>query len=154
MTCPDGSAISGWYNLPNIPVKGGQYGGPANATGLRLFCRSTPVLSSCQQPTASYCQGGGIVNSLSFDSNQFKLGCCKTQRLEHSITYNDGHIHLTPLFMQHIDGNKFGLPLVAFGAWMYPIYPIYPISKNLVIHRSIYPYIHLSMLRKPAEGLG
>ncbi|CAK9000608.1 unnamed protein product [Durusdinium trenchii] len=83
MSCPDGTAVSGWYNLPGTPVKGlekGSYGGPQNKTGLRLFCRSTALLSSCQNPTASSCQGGGIVASVAFDSNQFKLGCCKLQR--------------------------------------------------------------------------
>ncbi|CAK9072021.1 Uncharacterized protein SCF082_LOCUS35505, partial [Durusdinium trenchii] len=80
MSCPDGSAVSGWYNLPGIPVTAGKYGGPIAATGVRLFCRSTALLSSCQPPTTPYCQGGGVVASISFDSNQFKLGCCKLQR--------------------------------------------------------------------------
>ncbi|CAK9081230.1 unnamed protein product [Durusdinium trenchii] len=80
MSCPDGSAVSGWYNLPGIEVKAGALGGPRNATGLRLYCRSTPLLSSCEQPTTSYCQGGGVVVSVSFDSNQFKIGCCQLQR--------------------------------------------------------------------------
>lgn len=85
MSCPDGSAVSGWYNLPGIPVTAGKYGGPIAATGVRLFCRSTALLSSCQPPTTPYCQGGGVVASISFDSNQFKLGCCKLQRFDRPI---------------------------------------------------------------------
>lgn len=36
-SCPLGSAISGWYNLPAVPVKAGDLGGPQNFTGLQLF---------------------------------------------------------------------------------------------------------------------
>ena len=103
MSCPDGTAVSGWYNLPGTPVKGlekGSYGGPQNKTGLRLFCRSTALLSSCQNPTASSCQGGGIVASVAFDSNQFKLGCCKLQRLEQSGSNVSIRLHQTFLLEQ------------------------------------------------------
>ena len=80
MDCPAGSAVSGWYNLPGIPVKANSSNGPGNFTGTRLWCRSTPLLSSCEQPTAAWCQTPGVVVSVSFDSNQFKLGCCQVQR--------------------------------------------------------------------------
>lgn len=56
ISCPEGSAVSGWYNLPGFPVQAGSFGGPSNATGLRLFCRMTALLSSCQQATTSFCQ--------------------------------------------------------------------------------------------------
>ena len=36
-SCPVGSAVSGWYNLPGVPVKGGTLGGPKNFTGLQLL---------------------------------------------------------------------------------------------------------------------
>ncbi|CAK9001676.1 unnamed protein product [Durusdinium trenchii] len=80
ISCPEGSAVSGWYNLPGFPVQAGSFGGPSNATGLRLFCRMTALLSSCQQATTSFCQEEGVVTSVSYDSNQFKLGCCRLQR--------------------------------------------------------------------------
>ena len=50
ISCPSGMAVSGWYNLPGSPVSKGHFGGPDERMGLRLFCRSTPLLSSsCEQ---------------------------------------------------------------------------------------------------------
>ena len=38
-SCPVGSAVSGWYNLPGVPVqmRDNSIGGPSNLTGLQLF---------------------------------------------------------------------------------------------------------------------
>lgn len=81
ISCPAGMAVSGWYNLPGIPVSAGKSGGPSSPTGLRLFCRATPLLSSsCEQAATSYCQAGGVVVTVSFNSAHFKLGCCKLER--------------------------------------------------------------------------
>ena len=124
-SCPLGSAVSGWYNLPSVPVKAGSLGGPANFTGLQLFlgppffdeksscfpgtlptvfdekllfcscaawkwpkkttnsllrfCRQTGLLSFCAQPLHSHCSKGLVVASVSYSSNNFKLGCCQLQ---------------------------------------------------------------------------
>ncbi|CAE7942509.1 NEK5 [Symbiodinium necroappetens] len=78
--CPAGAAVSGWYNLPGIPVKKGEKGGPATWTGLQVFCRKTSLLAACAQPEKSHCEVGHVVNAFSYSGNQFKLGCCRLQK--------------------------------------------------------------------------
>ena len=83
VTCPPGTAISGWYNLPGIPVKRSEEedkGGPKDWTGLLVFCRKTNLLASCVQPEKPHCPAGHAVNSVSYSGNQFKLGCCRLQK--------------------------------------------------------------------------
>lgn len=59
----------------------GKYGGPKDYTGLRVTCRQTSLLVSCAQPEKPACQSGQVVNSISFNENQFKVGCCRLQSL-------------------------------------------------------------------------
>ena len=47
-SCPLGSAVSGWYNLPAVPVKASAFspvGGPKNFTGLQLRLSPTKIES-------------------------------------------------------------------------------------------------------------
>ena len=70
--CPPGTAISGWYNLPGIPVKSGEKGGPAAWTGLQVFCRKTGLLAACAQPEKSHCEAAnkiGIPSSCRSESS-------------------------------------------------------------------------------------
>ncbi|CAE7836952.1 unnamed protein product [Symbiodinium sp. KB8] len=61
-TCPSGYAISGWYNLPGIKVKGNNLtGGPQNWTNL---------IGSCDQPSKPHCTAGHVVNAISYSQNQ------------------------------------------------------------------------------------
>ncbi|CAJ1367952.1 unnamed protein product, partial [Effrenium voratum] len=77
--CPPGSLVSGWFNLPGAQVKEHGSGGPANYTGLQLYCRASDLVTLCQQPMNPSCQAGEVVSGISFSSHlQFK--CCKLQR--------------------------------------------------------------------------
>ncbi|CAE7779246.1 unnamed protein product [Symbiodinium sp. CCMP2456] len=77
-TCPSGYAISGWYNLPGIKVRGNQLtGGPQNWTELKVFCRRTNLIGFCDHPSKPHCTAGHVVNAVSYSQNQFKLGCCR-----------------------------------------------------------------------------
>ena len=81
VSCPNGMALGGWYNLPGIPVRssGGSYGGPADYIGLRITCRKSSLVVSCAQPEKPSCKAGHVVSSLSFNANEFKVGCCRLQ---------------------------------------------------------------------------
>ncbi|CAE7346963.1 unnamed protein product [Symbiodinium natans] len=80
-TCPSGSAISGWYNLPGIFVRhNSTAGGPRNWTGLRVLCRRTTLIGFCEQPSKPHCTVGHVVNAISYSENQFKVGCCRFLR--------------------------------------------------------------------------
>ncbi|CAE6973326.1 NEK5, partial [Symbiodinium sp. CCMP2592] len=81
-TCPDGYAVSGWYNLPAIKVKksNGSAGGPQNWTALQLFCRRTSRIDICSEPAKPHCGSGHVVNAVSYDANKFNLGCCQLMK--------------------------------------------------------------------------
>ncbi|CAK9105872.1 unnamed protein product [Durusdinium trenchii] len=80
--CPPGSAVSGWFNLPGVPVKGRKDGpgGPTEATHFLLFCRETPLLSTCKPLQSSRCAMAEVVGGVSFGAGSFKLSCCGLQK--------------------------------------------------------------------------
>ncbi|CAE7600105.1 NEK5 [Symbiodinium sp. CCMP2592] len=78
--CPAGSAVSGWYNLPGQPVRGSGTGGPTNWLEMRLFCRPTNLLASCQQLMNPTCQKGEVLAGISYSSNSMRVKCCLLQR--------------------------------------------------------------------------
>ncbi|CAE7378765.1 NEK5 [Symbiodinium natans] len=77
--CPPGSAVSGWYNLPGLPVRSSGSGGPSSWTSARLFCRRTDLLSNCQQPMDPHCKDGEVVSGIIYD-DAVKMRCCQLQQ--------------------------------------------------------------------------
>eukprot|EP00438_Fugacium_kawagutii_P031176 Skav234736 [mRNA] locus=scaffold14:49172:60213:+ [translate_table: standard] len=107
ISCPAGMALGGWYNLPGVPVRrSGQNGGPHEFTGLLVTCRQTSLLVSCAPPEKPACQSGQVVNSISFNENEFKVGCCRLQSLlgakfvpqsRKQVPYNDFEGYYCPV---------------------------------------------------------